>query len=470
MALALLFAMVAVPAHAATAAKPEIINGSASSPGTYSFLVALLDTQRYSSQGAFQAQFCGGTLTTASTIVTAAHCVVDQKSGAHTQPAAVLVALGRSLKDASLRVVPVSAVTVHPTYSISTGDNDVAVLTLTSPQTDITPLTPVNSGDAPSVDAAGNHVQVVGWGTISTFSKSFPDTFRVGDLVLLPSATCGQGQNTTVNGVSFIAYNPGEANPTTMLCAVGTTGTGAIIDSCSGDSGGPLIYGDGANAKLVGIVSWGLNCATRHPGVYTRVTAMSDFLISTGALASIAPPVVQAAPLNERIRVLFPTTPANASFTSFTASAVQVGTGQTSQCSAAPSPTQLAASCEIPGLVNGTQYSVTATATTASGTTAPSAPALVTPAALPDAGRIDRVTITRHRIAVTVTESQSSTRLTALRVACLPVAGGAGFSAKVNDGRAVLKKLPNGDYSCAVTARNAVGTSRGFAELVTISA
>ena len=74
LALALLFALVAVPAQAAPAskapdAKPEIINGSASNPGTYSFLVALLDSQRYASQGAFQAQFCGGTLTTPSTIV-----------------------------------------------------------------------------------------------------------------------------------------------------------------------------------------------------------------------------------------------------------------------------------------------------------------------------------------------------------------------------------------------------------------
>ncbi|MDO8731436.1 MAG: serine protease [Actinomycetota bacterium] len=471
LALVLLFGMLAVPAQAAPTSRPEIINGTASSPGTYSFLVALLDTQKYGSAGAFQAQFCGGTLTSATTIVTAAHCVVDHKSGARTQAASVLVALGRSLKDVSLRVVTVSAVAVHPAYSISTGDNDVAVLTLTTPQTDITPLLPVSAADSASVDLAGNHVQVVGWGTISTFSKSFPDNFRVGDLVLLPSATCGQGQNFVLNGVTFLAYNSDEANPVTMLCAVGTTATGAIIDSCSGDSGGPLIFGDGANAKLVGIVSWGLNCATRHPGVYTRVTAMSDFLISTGVLASTAPPLVQMSGLNERIRVLFPAVLPNAAFSSFTASAVQAATGQITQCSAAPSANRLSASCELPGLLNGTQYSVSATATTATGTTAPSAPTVVMPAAVPDAGQIDRVAITRHRIAVTVTSSTSEGgKITAVRVACLPVAGGAGFSAKVIKGKAVIKQLPNGDYACAVTARNELGSSRGLDELVTISA
>ncbi|MDO9485760.1 MAG: serine protease [Actinomycetota bacterium] len=469
--LALALGMLAVPAQASPTAKPTIINGSQSNPGTYSFLVALLDSQRYASQGAFQAQFCGGTLTTATTIVTAAHCVVDEKSGARAQPASVLIAMGRSLKDAGIRVVSINAVAVHPAYSIASGENDVAVLTLTTPLTDVLPLTPVSAADAATVDLAGNRVQVIGWGTISSFSKSFPDSFRVGDLVLLPSATCGQGQNHNLNGVTFIAYGPGQANPVTMLCAVGTTGTGAIIDSCSGDSGGPLIYNDGVTSKLIGVVSWGLNCASRHPGVYTRVTAMSDFLISAGALQSSLPPVVQLSAQNERVRVLFPSVPANSTFTSFTASAVHVETGQTSQCSAAPSPDLLAASCEIPGLTNGAQYSVTATATTATGTTGPSAVALLTPAALPDAGRITKVRVNGNRLAVTVSESQSSGgRITATRVACLPVSGGAGFSAKVVDAKAVIKQLPSGDYVCAVTARNALGTSRGFEARVTISA
>ncbi|MDP2014212.1 MAG: trypsin-like serine protease, partial [Actinomycetota bacterium] len=402
LALALLFSVVAVPAQALPQSKPAVINGAPSSSGTYTYLVALLDSQRFGSQGAFQAQFCGGTLTTATTIVTAAHCDVDQRSGSRTQPASVLVAFGQSLKDVGLRVVSVSTVSVHPAYSISTGDNDVAVLTLSAPQTDITPLPPVGSGDAASAELAGNRVQVIGWGTVSAFGKAFPDTFRVGDLVLLPSATCGQGQSTSVNGVTFSAYNPGEANPATMLCAVGVTGAGAVIDSCSGDSGGPLIFGDGANAKLVGIVSWGLNCAKRHPGVYTRVTAMSDFLTSTGALSTTSAPVILASALNQRIRVSFPTMPANASFTSFTASAVSASTGQVAQCTAAPSTTPLAASCEITGLTNGAQYSVTASATTATTTSAASTPTLVTPLALPEAGRIDLVIVNGRRIAVSV--------------------------------------------------------------------
>ena len=49
-----------------------------------------------------------------------------------------------------------------------------------------------------------------------------------------------------------------------MFCA----GTGNT-DSCQGDSGGPAVIDN----KLVGIVSWGLACASEYyPGIYTKVS------------------------------------------------------------------------------------------------------------------------------------------------------------------------------------------------------
>lgn len=48
-----------------------------------------------------------------------------------------------------------------------------------------------------------------------------------------------------------------------MVCA-GREG----LDSCKGDSGGPLIIGD----MLVGVVSMGMGCARAgYPGVYTKL-------------------------------------------------------------------------------------------------------------------------------------------------------------------------------------------------------
>lgn len=60
----------------------------------------------------------------------------------------------------------------------------------------------------------------------------------------------------------------------TMFCA-GLSAGG--MDSCSGDSGGPII--DKAAGTLIGLVSWGQGCAEPdYAGVYTRVGALVDWV------------------------------------------------------------------------------------------------------------------------------------------------------------------------------------------------
>jgi len=442
-----------------------IVNGSPSTPGTFGFLVALLDTQRLSTMTSFQSQFCGGSLTTPTTVVTAAHCVVDQQDGTRDLPTSLVVAFGRSLKDPELRTVAVSAITVHPKYSITTGENDIAVLTLATPQTDIQTIAPLRDSEiSGGLDVSGTKATVAGWGSINSFRNSFPDTFRTGELLLLPSGTCGQGQNYLFNGVTFLGYQPGEANSTSMLCAIGLTANRQIIDSCQGDSGGPLVAGSGVDARLIGIVSWGLNCATRHPGVYTKLSAMTEFLTSTGVFGAPAAPTISVTALNQRVRVTF--TSSGASFTTFTA-AVTATPAQ--QCVAAPVAASTSASCDITGLVNGQQYAISAAGTSGAGPSATSAPLNVTPIAVPDAGRIKTVFIDGRKLQVRVTNSVSQTPLISTRVACLPTAGGPGRSAKIIKDSGTIKDLPLGDYECSVTARNELGTSRGPLKVIHIT-
>lgn len=58
-----------------------------------------------------------------------------------------------------------------------------------------------------------------------------------------------------------------------MFCAGFTTGG---KDSCSGDSGGPIVD---SSKVLQGLVSWGNGCAeANYAGVYTRVGQFVDWI------------------------------------------------------------------------------------------------------------------------------------------------------------------------------------------------
>ncbi|MFJ2829948.1 S1 family peptidase [Streptomyces sp. NPDC087263] len=230
-------------APGAVAAPQPIVGGTTTTTTAYPFVMQITD--------ASQNQFCGGTLVSATKVVTAAHCMVGETTSG------VRVIGGRTyLNGTNGTVSKVSKIWINPSYTDATNGNDVAVLTLSTAMS-YTPVSYVTSSQT-SVYATGATARVLGWGTTSE-SGSSSNQLRTATVPIVSSTSC-----TSSYGSDYIASD--------MVCAGYTSGG---VDTCQGDSGGPLLIG----GVLAGITSWGEGCAEAgYPGVYTRLTTFSSLV------------------------------------------------------------------------------------------------------------------------------------------------------------------------------------------------
>jgi trypsin len=157
----------------------------------------------------------------------------------------------------------------HPNYKSRTADYDFALFKLCSDSTlaKAGTVIPIMLNAKPSTPAIQQVLTVTGWG--DTGGSSYSIILQEVDIPYLTNIAC-----TT----SPMLYRSKEITAS-MMCA----GTGGK-DSCSGDSGGPLIIRGSSNGNhtLVGIVSWGNGCALpNYPGVYARVSLVIGWIKST---------------------------------------------------------------------------------------------------------------------------------------------------------------------------------------------
>ncbi|MEV5491296.1 serine protease [Streptomyces bobili] len=230
-------------APTAVAAPQPIVGGSTTTTTAYPFMMQITD--------ASQNQFCGGTLVSATKVVTAAHCMVGETTSS------VRVVGGRTyLNGTNGTVSRVSKIWINPDYTDATNGDDVAVLTL-STSMPYAKASYVTSSQT-SLYAAGTTARVLGWGTTSA-SGSSSNQLRTATVPIVSNSSCASSY-----GSDFVASD--------MVCAGYTSGG---VDTCQGDSGGPLLIG----GVLAGITSWGEGCAAAgYPGVYTRLTTFSSLV------------------------------------------------------------------------------------------------------------------------------------------------------------------------------------------------
>ncbi|MDT3396782.1 trypsin-like serine protease [Streptomyces sp. B1866] len=208
---------------------------------------------------------CGGAVVAPTKVLTAAHCV----KGYNWYDNGVLITGTAQLPtDTPGGGVDLHGGTLgglwrqwnHPSFSSTTLDNDIAVLTLP----DAVRVKPVNittSGDTGSY-APGTQATVYGWGRTSSTSQDVSPTLRTATLPMVSDSTCA-----TTYGSDFVKGH--------MVCA-GQPATGSdagTVAACNGDSGGPLVVG----GKVVGVVSWGVkDCVAQ--GSYSVFSKVSGYV------------------------------------------------------------------------------------------------------------------------------------------------------------------------------------------------
>lgn len=235
---AVTLALTGTTAATAEESGPGIVGGVETSTTIHPYVVALV-----SKDGR---HFCGGTMVTPRTVVTAAHCLPGRPVGSY-----VVLAGRTNLTKPEGGLSEVAGAEAHPAFVSASKGDDIAILTLAKAMPFGVAALPTGN---PATGADGT---VLGWGR-QWENGPLSAVLRKVIVPIWSTPTCRN------------AY-PGFQERT-MICA-GFPGGGK--DACQGDSGGPLLVA----GRLVGVVSWGIGCARAgKPGVYTKVTGYLDFI------------------------------------------------------------------------------------------------------------------------------------------------------------------------------------------------
>lgn len=201
-------------------------------------------------------KFCTGVMLDDITFLTAAHCLLDSKY--------VTAVKNQNSKWERGESLMIYEFVIHPRYSESTGQNDLAIGILNFKARKTNNILKYTLSNQSFVI---NSTYIYGWG----LDQNRQDSGYLNRAKLKDYSAQGK------------KYFPKSFNPKTMIAAGKYNSSERIFSgACYGDSGGPLIAETSKGKSVIGITSFikGPSCEVSAPTIFTRISYYKDFIMS----------------------------------------------------------------------------------------------------------------------------------------------------------------------------------------------
>lgn len=232
-------------------AQASIVGGKVATPGSYPWMAFVVGIE---GEEAFT---CSGTVVAPKVVLTAAHCTLNEESGALRNAASYSVVTGAVNWTSPERTVStVTRLVPYPKFAAGTTRNafgDVGLLALTAPVT----APPIPLAESPRFVRLGTHARIAGWGMTNVAQRGFTESLMWTKTVVDGSRCEGLWGRVCI--VDFPRFRSG---------------------ACFGDSGGPLFAHDPKRGWIeFGVTQGGFDlCTTRRPQIYTRTDVLSKWI------------------------------------------------------------------------------------------------------------------------------------------------------------------------------------------------
>uniref|UniRef100_A0A8C8R6P3 Transmembrane serine protease 15 n=1 Tax=Pelusios castaneus TaxID=367368 RepID=A0A8C8R6P3_9SAUR len=225
----------------------KIVGGSDAKEGAWPWVVSLFFNGMPT---------CGASLISDEWVVSAAHCVYGRNLIPSHWKAVLGLYNSWNLTYPQTVIQEIDQIVINPHYNKRTKDSDIAMMHLQFKVNYSDYIQPICLPEANQQFLPGINYSIAGWGSPSTILQE-------AEVPHITNEKCQQ---------QLPEYNITE----NMICAGYEEGG---IDSCKGDSGGPLMYQDNNRWLLAGVISFGYQCGLpQRPGVNVRVTQYLDWI------------------------------------------------------------------------------------------------------------------------------------------------------------------------------------------------